>query len=201
MADKDAKEIKDAKEPRDAKGAKDSKDPKETKDNKDKKDVKEAAPAASRLKLSKKQLLIAAVAATVLLAGGGIAAWLLSGSEPDLTAAKKLDPKKTPVFVELDTFTVNLRKDSPDDGERFMQVKLVAEVKDAPTGEIVKNMMPAVRSEIILLLGSKRAEDIASREGKEKLAGEIVLAANKPLDRTPAEKGVEGVNFTHIIVQ
>ena len=201
MADKDAKEIKDAKEPRDAKGAKDSKDPKETKDNKDKKDVKEAAPAASRLKLSKKQLLIAAVAATVLLAGGGIAAWLLSGSEPDLTAAKKLDPKKTPVFVELDTFTVNLRKDSPDDGERFMQVKLVAEVKDGPTGEIVKTMMPAVRSEIILLLGSKRAEDIASREGKETLAGEIVLAANKPLVRTPAEKGVESVNFTHIIVQ
>jgi flagellar protein FliL len=174
---------------------------KDNKDNKPAKDGKEAAPAAEKPKGGKKKLIVIAAAATVLLAGGGAAAWLMLGKKPDVTAEKKAEPKKTPVFVELDTFTVNLRKDSPDDGERFMQVKLVAEVKDAPTGEIVKNMMPAVRSEIILLLGSKRAEDIASREGKEQLAGEIVLAANKPLDRTPAEKGVEGVNFTHIIVQ
>jgi flagellar FliL protein len=177
------------------------KDGKALKDGKDGKNAKDAAAAPAKPKLGKKKLIIIAAAATVLTGGTGAGAWLMLDKGPDATAEKKPEQKKTPVFVELDTFTVNLRKDSPDDGERFMQVKLVAEVKDAPTGEIVKNMMPAVRSEIILLLGSKRAEDIASREGKEQLAGEIVLAANKPLDRTPAEKGVEGVNFTHIIVQ
>ena len=160
------------------------------------------APAAApeKPKPARKKLIIIASAATLVLAGGGGTAWWLVGGEPEAGAPAKIEPKKMPVFVELETFTVNLRKDSPDDNERFMQVKLVAEVKDAPTGEIVKTMMPAVRSQIILLLGSKRPEDVASREGKEQLAGEIVLAANKPLERTPADKGVESVNFTHIIV-
>lgn len=168
--------------------------------DKEAKETKEAAPA-EKPKGGKRKLIIIAVAAVVLLAGGGAGAWVMLGKKSETSAEKKPEPKKTPVFVELDTFTVNLRKEAADEVERFMQVKLVAEVKDAPTGEVVKTMMPAVRSEIILLLGSKRAEDVASREGKEKLAGEIVLAANKPLERTPAEKGVEGVNFTHIIVQ
>lgn len=159
------------------------------------------APPAEKPKKGKGKLIIIAGAAVVLLAGGGVGAWLMLGKKSDAVAEKKAEPKKTPVFVELDMFTVNLKKDAADEAERFMQVKLVAEVKDAPTGEVIKTMMPAVRSEIILLLGSKRADDVASREGKEQLAGEIVLAANKPLERTPAEKGVEGVNFTHIIVQ
>lgn len=167
----------------------------------DKAKGKDAAAGAEKSKGARKKLIVAgAVAALVLAGGGGGGAWWMLGDAPDAAASKKVAPKRTPVFVELDTFTVNLRKDSPDDGDRFMQVKLVAEVKDGPTGEIVKTMMPAVRSQIILLLGSKRAEDIASREGKEQLAGEIVLAANKPLERTPADKGVERVNFTHIIV-
>jgi flagellar FliL protein len=157
--------------------------------------------AAEAPKKGKGKLIVIVAAVLLLAGGGGAAAWLMLGKKPDESAAKKVEPKKTPVFVELDTFTVNLKKDAADEAERFMQVKLVAEVKDTPTGELVKTMMPAVRSEIILLLGSKRADEVASREGKEKLAGEIVLAANKPLERTPAEKGVEGVNFTHIIVQ
>jgi flagellar FliL protein len=82
-----------------------------------------------------------------------------------------------------------------------MQVKLVAGVRDAASGEMVRTLMPAVRNEILLLLGSKNATDVATREGKQKLAAEIIVAANKPLDGTPAANGVEGVNFTHLIVQ
>ena len=118
----------------------------------------------------------------------------------DKSAVKKKRKKKdhAPVFVELDMFTANLKD---DDGDRFIQVKLVAEVRDAPSGEMLKTMMPAVRNEVLLLLGSKEAKDVATREGKEKLAGEIVAAANRTLEGTTAAGGVEGVNFTHIIVQ
>ena len=166
------------------------------------KDAAKDAKDGAAPKPKGKGKLIAIVAGVVLLAaGGGVGAWLMLGKKPAEGAEAKAQPKKVPVFVELDTFTVNLKKGEADEAERYMQLKLVAEVRDVPTGELVKTMMPAVRSEIILLLGSKRAEDISTREGKEKLAGEIVLAANKPLDRTPADKGVEGVNFTHIIVQ
>jgi flagellar FliL protein len=146
-----------------------------------------------------KLLLIVAVGAALAAVGGGAAAYLLIGKKDAAhVAEQKAQPKKTPVFVDLESFTVNLRD---DDQDRFMQVKLVAEVKDAAAGEALKTMMPAVRSEVLLLLGSKKAADLATREGKEKLAREIVAAANKVLERTPAEKGVEAVNFTHLIVQ
>ncbi len=186
-----------------------------------------AAPKKGKGKL----LIIIGVALTLLLGGGGAAAYFMLGKKkPDAEhvaadeedaadedtadgAEKKVDEKKAkpakkakkrkkathaPVFVELDMFTANLR-DTDDD--RFIQIKLVAEMRDAPSGEMLKTMMPAVRNEVLLLLGSKEAKDIATREGKEKLAGEIVAAANHTLEGTPAANGVEGVNFTHIIVQ
>src|SRR5215467_7945306 len=187
-----------------------------------------AAPAGKKGK--GKLLIIIAVALTLLGGGGGAAAYFMLGkhkhdvaqndeeeeeapadgheatkekpdAKPDKASPKKGKKKKKsgpPVFVELDMFTANLKD---DDGDRFIQMKLVAEVRDQPSGEMLKNMMPAVRNEVLLLLGSKEAKDIATRDGKERLAGEIVAAANKTLEGTPAANGVEGVNFTHIIVQ
>ena len=164
-------------------------------------DKKEDAAAEAPKKGGKgKLIIIGAVAAVLLLGGGGAAAWMLMGKKDEAQAdgEKKAAPKKMPVFVELDMFTVNL-KDKED--ERFMQAKLVAEVKDTAASEMMKTLMPSVRNEILLLLGSKQAADVATREGKEKLATEIVEAANKVLEGTPAAKSVTGVNFTHIIVQ
>ncbi|MCS6945923.1 MAG: flagellar basal body-associated FliL family protein [Sutterellaceae bacterium] len=170
--------------------------------------------AAATSKRNKTKLLVIAAAALLLLLGGGAAAYFMLGKadkqvaaseeEDDAPAEKSTKAKKKkkkaglPVFVELDMFTANLRD---ADGDRYIQVKLVAEVKDAATGEALKAMMPAVRNEVLLLLGSKEAKEVATREGKERLASEIVAAANKTLEGTPAAGGVEAVNFTHIIVQ
>lgn len=160
---------------------------------------KEAASEAAPKKGGKKKLIIGLVSAVVLLGGGSALAYVLLGKKGSQHAdAKKAEVRKMPVFVDLDTFTVNLKH---NDGERFMQIKLVAEVKDPAGGEMVKTLMPAVRNEILLLLGSKDAGQIATREGKEALAKEIVVAANKPLDGTPHAGTVEGVNFTHLIIQ
>ena len=195
---------------------------------KDNRSSGEAAASTSK-KGKGKLLIIIAVTLTLLGGGGGAAAYFMLGknkhdvaqndeeeeapaegqqtaqekpdAKPDKASPKKGRKKKRsgpPVFVELDMFTANLKD---DDGDRFIQIKLVAEVRDQPSGEMLKNMMPAVRNEVLLLLGSKEAKDIATREGKERLAGEIVAAANKTLEGTPAANGVEGVNFTHIIVQ
>jgi hypothetical protein len=48
--------------------------------------------------------------------------------------------------------------------------------------------MPAVRNEILLLISSKRAADLVTREGKETLAAEIAIAAARPLGWTPPEE-------------
>jgi flagellar FliL protein len=196
-----------------AKGGKDVKDAKGAKDAAAGTAAPAAAPPARKgpALLKNKKLIIIAAAAVLLLGGGGAAAWVFLGGEPEATAqvgadgkedpdaAKKAKRKRgTPVFVDLETFTANLR-DADDD--RFIQVKLVAEVSDAPAGEMLKTLMPTVRNEILLLLGSKESADLATREGKEKLAAEIVQAANHTLEETPHSGAVQGVNFTHIIVQ
>ena len=58
-----------------------------------------------------------------------------------------------------------------------------------------------VRNQILLLLGSKNVADVSSRAGKEQLAAEIVVATNKTLEGTGAEHAIEGINFTHLIIQ
>jgi flagellar FliL protein len=164
-------------------------------------DKEAAAPAAGAAPKKGKGKLIAIIGAVAVLVvgGGGAGAYLMLGKEGgDASAEKKAEPKKLPVFVDLDSFTVRL---SDKEADRFMQVKLVAEVKDVASGETLKTMMPAVRNEILLLLASKASEELSSREAKEALAQEIVLAANKPLARTPGEGAVESVNFTHLIIQ
>jgi flagellar protein FliL len=161
---------------------------------------KDATTEAPKKGGKKKLLIIGIVAGVALLGGGGGLAYVLLGKKGDETAdAKKVEARKMPVFVDLDTFTVNLKDN--DGGERFLQAKLVAEVKDAAGGELVKTLMPAVRNEILLLLGSKEVGQLDTREGKESLAKEIVAAANKPLVGTPHAGTVEGVNFTHLIIQ
>jgi flagellar FliL protein len=162
----------------------------------DKKDTAAEAPAKS----GKGKLVVIAVAgATVLLAGAG-GAWFMLGKQAQVQgeATPKAAPRRMPVFVELDTFTVNL-KDKED--ERFLQARLVLEVRDSSVSEMLKTLMPSVRNELLLLLGSKQVAEISTREGKEKLAQEIVASANKAIAGTPAANGVEGVNFTHLIIQ
>lgn len=181
-------------------------------------DKEAAAPAADAPKKGgkKKLIIIGAVTLVLLLGGGGAGAYVyMSKKQAEAEAAaaaeaeeeeapnkkakkKKKEPKKTPVFVDLETFTVNL-KDKDD--ERFMQVKLVAEVADAPAGELLKTFMPSLRNEILLLLSSKQASELTTREAKEALQVEIVAAANKILEGTTAEDAVQTVNFTHLIIQ
>jgi len=200
------------------------------KENKGSNEAAKEAAAAPNKGGKRKLLIIGAASLALLGGGGGAAAFFMLGkkkhevaqaeeeeetpdAKSDDKAEAKAEPKSAktatkkgkkkrregaPVFVELDMFTANLKD---DDSDRFIQIKLVAEVRDAPSGEMLKTMMPAVRNEVLLLLGSKESKDVGTRDGKEKLANEIVAAANKTLEGTPAANGVEGVNFTHIIVQ
>ncbi|MEG0822351.1 MAG: flagellar basal body-associated FliL family protein [Burkholderiaceae bacterium] len=146
---------------------------------------------------SKKLVLIIGALVIVLLAGGGGALWyVLDARAPAEAQAKRAS--KTPVFVELDALTVNLRD---RESERFLQTKVVLEMRDAPAAEALKARMPAVRNEMLLLLSGKTPDDALTREGKEKLAADLIAAAARPLAGTPAEGGIEKLLFSHLIVQ
>ena len=144
----------------------------------------EAPPAA---KGGKKTLIIIGAAVAVLLLGGGGAALVLlkkpaeaegdeataqvSKDKPKAkSAAPARDPKAIPAFVPLDPFTVNL---ADKETERYAQVALTLEVDDVKTGDQVKNYMPAVRNNILMLLSHKTSTELLELEGKRVLAEQI----------------------------
>jgi flagellar protein FliL len=118
--------------------------------------------------------------------------------------AKKGLPKKLiiigklPNFLDLDSFTVNLAE---KDQDRYMQIKFSLEIGSTEAENTIKEMLPALRSEVLLVLSSRQATDLASREGKETLAKDIVAAANKALEHTPADHSVAAVHITQLIIQ
>jgi flagellar FliL protein len=169
-------------------------------------DVKQAAPSApapaqAPARKRPPMKLIVIVGTALLLVAGAAGALVYLNRTPataDAAKSKKDEARKLPNFVDLDQFTVNLAEKEQD---RYMQIKFSLEVASHDAEATIKEMMPALRSEILLVLGSRQASDLAGRAGKEALAKDIVDAANKSLDHTGAEHSVSAVRITQLIIQ
>jgi flagellar FliL protein len=157
-----------------------------------------AAQAPAKKGLPKKLIII--VAAALALCGGGAGAFIYLNKKPaaGADAPKKEAQRKLPTFLDLDSFTVNLAE---KDQDRYMQIKFSLEIASQEAETTIKEMMPALRSEILLVLSARQATDLASREGKQALAKDIVDAANRSLDHTAAEHSVTAVRITQLIIQ
>lgn len=140
----------------------------------------EAAPVKSRNKL----LIIVVAVFGLLAGGGGGAAWFFhqKANEPkdaaeDKGAKKKVEAAKPPVFDTLENFTVNLG----GEGDHFLQLGIVLQLKDDETAEKVKSYLPQIRNRILLLLASKTADELQTAKGKQALIDEILEATRGPL--------------------
>lgn len=193
-----------------------------------------AAPAGDQPPKSKKMLIII-IAVVVLLAGGGAAAFFMmkkdhppkgehatAGEEaPADESEEEADDKHKvpPKFVEIGTFTANLIH---EEGDRYLQVAITLKLSKPELEEKVKASNPEIQHRINMLLQSKRPSELATPEGKEKLAADIkgnveyVLGLRKSLPvthaapaegeaphaaETPSKKGVAEVLFTSFIIQ
>ena len=163
----------------------------------------EAPEGEAAAKPKKKGKLIIMLIALLLLGGGGAAWWFLKGNkphDPKATAQKKEEPEKPPIFIRIDTFTVNLKK--VDAEEHFLQVEMQFKVVDPKAEEAVKLRMPEIRNALLLLLSSKAQEELATVEGKQKLSSDIVTQSNQIIRaKEPAKDGVVGVYFTSFVIQ
>jgi flagellar FliL protein len=106
--------------------------------------------------------------------------------------------EQLPVFVTLDTFTVNLRSEGD---EQHLQTNLTLKVNDAAAAELIKLHMPEVRNRIVLLLSSKAASEILAAEGKKKLAADLVAEIKQPFSEGGAEQRIQSVLFTSFVIQ
>jgi flagellar protein FliL len=170
------------------------------------------APAAPEKK-SKTKLLIIVGALVFLLGSGGVAAWLVLGGKGDHEGAAKPKheaPAKPPVFLPMDPFTVNLQREN---GDQYLQVAFTLQLADEHQVEHMKLYMPLLRSRILLLLSTKKASELESAEGKQKLQEEIVTLLKQPVTPNAGSHGSEhgsehgtsqpapGVFFTSFMIQ
>ncbi|MCE2689259.1 MAG: flagellar basal body-associated FliL family protein [Rubrivivax sp.] len=155
--------------------------------------------AAEPKKSKKKLFLILGVAAVLVLglAGGGAFFYMkkkaaaeaeaLAEAEADGTAAPKVakrDRKVKSAFVALDTFTVNL---ADRDADRYAQVQLSLELNDEGATQLIKNFMPVIRNNILLVLSHKKAAELLEKDGKIKLSEEIKVEVARALGMEPPE--------------
>jgi flagellar FliL protein len=149
----------------------------------------EAAPAPAPVKSKKMMVII--IAAVVVLALAGGAAWFfmakknaaLDEDEEEVASAPAHEvPHGPPTYLPLDNMVVNL---ADPGGEKVAQVGITLELSDVMAMEKVKPYMPAIRSGILMLLSQRTAEEMLQREGKEKLAADILTEASRHFGVVP----------------
>lgn len=160
----------------------------------------EAADGAAPAGKSKKKLIVIIAAAVVGIAaiGGGAAVFLAKKNSPAKEKEQKVEPAKAPVFVPLEPFVVNLQS---DDGDKYLQVSMTLQAENDETAELIKKNLPQVRSRLLLLLSSKDASEILTKEGKETLIEEIVEQSKQPFTPKGEPQKVSSVFFTSFVVQ
>lgn len=155
----------------------------------------ETAPAKRR----KKPLLLLSALAPIVLAGAAGAWWFLSSAPPP-TAEAAPEPRKErpPVFVTLEPFTVNLQSEP---GDRYLQVEVALKVTRPETGDAIKLHMPEIRNRIILLLSSKKAEELSTTAGKQQLSQDILKEFGRITGLQKLHQDIGEVLFTSFIIQ
>jgi len=173
-----------------------------------------------------KKLLILIIIAVLVLGIAAAAVLFLLKSKPgeegedydeeaaaEIAHAKEKANAPPPVFSALEPFTVNLIAET---GEQYLRLAIALEIEDVKSDALIKSTMPRIRNTITLLLSSKKPSELATREGKEKLALELKDAINLVLDPPPPARApkpgekprpvvidgpVLGVLFTEFIIQ
>lgn len=112
-------------------------------------------------------------------------------------AAQSVESKETGAisYIKLEPMIVNLH-----DLSQYLQVKVTLKIADAKTADFVKNLTPAIRHRLILLLSDQKADDLASTQNKKKIMSSIRYDLNKYLNLNQNE-GVSAVLFESFIIQ
>jgi flagellar FliL protein len=117
---------------------------------------------------------------------------------PSVVRKDRNKGKKVIEYLSGDpTYTINL---ADEDADRYLQLGLVFEITDIQTSVELKERMPAVRSDVLLLLSAKRSRELNTLEGKETLSEEILALTRRSL-AARQRKGVKAVDFSMFVIQ
>ena len=161
-------------------------------------------------KSNKKLLLLAFVVVVALLvlgAGTATAMYFLlapseASSEDDAAVTEPEQERERyqeALYLPLDPpFTVNFQNPGR---ARFLQLRLQAMTRQPEMSEELEKHMPVIRNRLVLLFSSQSADELGTREGKEKLQAQTLAEIQQVLRQATGEDGVEAVYFTSFVMQ
>jgi flagellar FliL protein len=94
----------------------------------------------------------------------------------------------------LQTFIVNL---ADAGGKRYLRVTMELELTRGTSADDLKNRLPQMRDNILMVLPSKRFEEIRTLEGKTSLRNEIIVSLNGLF----GQESISNIYFTEFVVQ
>ena len=148
-------------------------------------------------KKSKLPLIIIAAVVVLALAGGG--AWFFLKGEPEVdekAKAKASALEAIPVYMPIDTLTVNLK-----DSRQYLQLTISLQLKNGDDSALIKLYMPQVRTRALIILASKKPEDVITSEGKLALLKELKTITEKPFTDKLEPIEILDVSLTSFIIQ
>lgn len=164
---------------------------------------KETDAAGDEGKKPKSKLPLFIIAGVIVLAVAGFAATKLMGGSPkpkegeEAVAEVEEAPSKIPVYLTIEPFVVNLQ---PENGDYYLQVSMTLQLPTQKTADTLKLYMPQVRSRLLMLLSSKKASELITNDGKEKLRDDIIDELSEPFS---GNRGliITDVAYTSFVIQ
>ena len=145
-------------------------------------------------------VIAAMLVITIGLAGGFFMMWnklseinTAANAEANTEAEQSQTAQLGPLF-SLDTFIVNL---ADEERNRYLRITMDLELAAPTDTDKLNERLPQVRDRILMILPTKRFEDIASAQGKIALRDEIIGKLNSLY---PTEV-VSNIFFTEFVVQ
>jgi len=72
---------------------------------------------------------------------------------------------------------------------------------EAEAAKAVEEHMPVIRNSLVMLFSGQKYEDVATREGKERLRQQTLAEIRKVLEERTGKPGIEDVYFTAFVMQ
>lgn len=145
--------------------------------------------------LSKKKLILALGALTVIAGGGAGAFFLMKGGDHE--AAAKQAAKKAVAFVDLKEMTINLAQTAGIERQNVMKMKVTLEVADAKAVPEIQPLVPRIEDAFQVYMRELRAGELEGSAAVYRLKEELLKRVNVAV--YPAK--VDAVLFKELLVQ
>lgn len=159
--------------------------------------------------MSKKLIVILAVLGVLILGmmgAGFFVIWnkvanmspagAVAASETEAEDAVEGEEEVPPIGATypLATFIVNLAE---KDGNRYLRVTMELELSEETLRAELDQRLPQVRDALLMILPTKKIEDISTVEGKSALRDEVIVALNEFLNTGE----ITDLYFTEFVIQ